>query len=336
MAYVAAMVTRRTGVPYVTVAHGSTLEYVYRSDARYRALCRIGLLEAASIVVLNDDVRNRVLAVAPEVVGQLRTVPPGVDCSVFRPVPGGNASTLVYVGRISADKGVFLLAGCFPAIASLVPGLRLRIVGDGPDRPLLERFTDALGRHAFAEAESLLRQAVQPADEPWVAALTRSWSTGVGVPAGPLSVTFTGQLEPQQVAAQMAAADAVVVPSLVREAFPLVVLEALASGAPPLAVDTGGLGAVLAEVAPELGEFGALLAMPADAECLVSELPRRVTALLSWLAEPGHREDARTRCRSLAVESYSWARVGARLESLYGEAASASLLALESYSGGHG
>ncbi|MBA2444003.1 MAG: glycosyltransferase [Nocardioidaceae bacterium] len=29
MSYVAAMVSRRTGVPYVTVAHGSTLEYMF-------------------------------------------------------------------------------------------------------------------------------------------------------------------------------------------------------------------------------------------------------------------------------------------------------------------
>ncbi len=334
MAYVAAMVSRRTGVPYVTVAHGSTLEYLYRCDPRYRELCHIGLLESSHIVVLNDDVRERVLEVAPEVASRLRNVSPGVDCSVFRPRAGDRGPALVYVGRISADKGVFLLLGALPELAARVPGLSLCVVGEGPARELLERFAAALGDHDLAEAESLLRLVVQPVDEPWVAQLVRSWRELDAELPTPLNVSFTGQLEPAQVAARMAAADAVVVPSLVREAFPLVVLEALASGAPPLVVAAGGLGAVLAEIAPRLGEFGTLLALPADPEQLARELPWRVAALLAWLAESGHREAARASCRALAVDAYSWGRVGANLESLYSEAASTSLLALQDYSQG--
>ncbi|MBA2560855.1 MAG: glycosyltransferase family 4 protein, partial [Propionibacteriales bacterium] len=330
MAYVAAMVSRRTGVPYVTVAHGSTLEYMCRVDTRYRDLCRTGLLEAASIVVLNSDVRSRVLGVAPEVVGQVRVVPPGVDCSMFRPLSrAGHSPALAYVGRISSDKGVFLLVGCFPQIAAQVPGARLVVVGDGPDRQLLERLTWALGCGDHAAAERVLRTVTQPEDEAWVAALIRSWSVSRGRSPAPLNVTFTGQLPPQHVAAQMAAADAVVIPSLVREAFPLVVLEALASGTPPVAVDGGGLGAVLAEVSPQLaGELGPLLALPADPRALVRDLPIRIAALLRWIQAPGRREAARLDCRSLAVETYSWGLVGARLESLYREATTASSLAV--------
>lgn len=320
MSYVAAMVSRRTGIPYLTVAHGSTLEYVYRCDERYQRLCRTGLREASRIVVLNTDVHARVLAVAPEVADQLRVVPPGVDCSTFRPVNVVRETpSLAFVGRISADKGAFLLVGSLPRIVAQIPGLRLVVVGDGPDRQLLERLTAALGYHDFAEAEQILRQAAKPGDEPWVSALVSSWAAEAHRPATALNVTMTGQLAPRQVATQMAAADAVVVPSLVREAFPLVVLEALASGTPPLAVDAGGLGAVLGEITPRLGEFGSLLALPADPELLVGDLPTRVAALLGWMTQSGHRQTARAQCRSLAVESYSWSRVGARVESLYRE-----------------
>lgn len=326
MAYVAAMVSRRTGVPYVTVAHGSALEYVYRCDPRYRELCRIGLREASRIVVLNDDVRQRVLAVAPELRGRLCNVPPGVDCSVFRPVAARGGPSLAYVGRISADKGVFLLVGCFPAVAAAVPGVSLRVVGDGPARSLLQRLAVALGCRDLAEAERVLRQAVGPVDEPWVAAVVKTWHAAAVPAAQPLDVTFTGQLAPAEVAAQMAAADAVVVPSLVREAFPLVVLEALASGTPPLAVDVGGLGAVLGEIVPRLGVLGGLLALPGDPERLVEELPSRVAAMLSWLGDPGRRDAARILCRTLAVETYSAGRMGDRLESLYADVAAARLV----------
>ncbi len=328
MSYVAAMVSRRTGVPYVTVAHGSTLEYMYRFDPRYRQLCHIGLLGASGVVALNADVRDRVLWVAPGVAGRLRVVPPGVDCTVFRPLSAADRGpALAYVGRICADKGAFLLVGCLPQLAALVPGVRLVVVGDGPERQRLERLTSALGCHDIAEAERVLRHVVQPDDEPWVAALVKSWRARDGRSAAPLDVTFTGHLPSPQVAAQMAAADAVVVPSLVREAFPLVVLEALASGTPPLAVDAGGLGAVLAEIAPRLGELGTLLALPADPRLLIRDLPSRVAAALGWMAERGRRKAARLDCRALAVETYSWGRVGARLEVLYREVATTGSLA---------
>lgn len=168
---------------------------------------------------------------------------------------------IAYVGRISADEGVFLLVGAFPGIAAQVPGLELVVVGDGPARPLLELLAAALGRHDLADAETVLSQAAQPADEPGVAALVGSWRSSPLWPPGPLNIRFAGQLEAADVADQMAAVDVVVIPSLVREAFPLVVHEALASGVPPLAVD-----------------------------------------------------------------AYSWTQVGARLESLYREAAAARLV----------
>jgi glycosyltransferase involved in cell wall biosynthesis len=100
----------------------------------------------------------------------------------------------------------------------------------------------------------------------------------------------------------------------------LVVLEALASGTPPLAVDTGGLGAVLAEITPRLGELGNLLPLPGDPALLIADLPQRIATVLAWMAEPGRREAAQLSCRFLSVERYSWEPVGATLESLYREA----------------
>jgi glycosyltransferase involved in cell wall biosynthesis len=49
--------------------------------------------------------------------------------------------------------------------------------------------------------------------------------------------------------------------------------------------------------------------------------------VLGWMAERGRRKAALLDCRSLAVETYSWGRVGARLEALYREVATTGLLA---------
>ncbi len=55
-------------------------------------------------------------------------------------------------------------------------------------------------------------------------------------------VSFTGWLDADELAAQMAQASVVVVPSLWPEPFGLVGIEALAAGRPVVATDTGGIG----------------------------------------------------------------------------------------------
>jgi len=56
-----------------------------------------------------------------------------------RRLGGREATLLVYVGRLSREKGVLHLADAFRRAASRRPGLRLAIVGDGPARVELGR-----------------------------------------------------------------------------------------------------------------------------------------------------------------------------------------------------
>ncbi|AXC13747.1 Glycosyltransferase [Acidisarcina polymorpha] len=80
-------------------------------------------------------------------VGQLALWERAVDANRFRPGAGTSemrirlsggypaAPLLLYVGRLSAEKDVALLKDLF----SVIPEMRLAIVGDGPLRPELER-----------------------------------------------------------------------------------------------------------------------------------------------------------------------------------------------------
>ncbi|HXI54935.1 MAG TPA: glycosyltransferase [Polyangia bacterium] len=72
----------------------------------------------------------------------------GVDVDVFRPRPPAfrERPTLVYAGRLAADKGFDVLARAFPAITGAT-GARLRIIGDGPNRADARRLAAA---HASA------------------------------------------------------------------------------------------------------------------------------------------------------------------------------------------
>ena len=72
---------------YVAKIHGSDIEYAVRIQQRYRELAREGLGSALAVVGPTADVLARCSALVPGIEGLLRTVPPGVEVSAFRPRP---------------------------------------------------------------------------------------------------------------------------------------------------------------------------------------------------------------------------------------------------------
>ncbi len=316
LSFVAAEVRRRTGTPYVTVAHGSTLEYVARVDERFAGLARTGLSEAAAVVALNAEVRARVLQFAPD--ARVVTVPCGVDTTAI--VPGqlrpDRPPTLAYVGRLSIDKGVLHLLGAVPRLAELVPGVRVVVVGDGVCTGVLQEVMSQLRAGRTEAVTRLVWSHADPSERTWAADLVESWRRDPPPAGTDFDVVFRGRLDERGVADTLADCDMVAVPSLVHEAFPLVVLEALAAGVPPMATDAGGLSAVLDEITPELGDAGALLRLPAPSEGLAHDLPLRAARLLRHARGPSGG-DLRHRCRRLAEERYSWPVVVRKLEDVY-------------------
>ncbi|MES5487709.1 glycosyltransferase [Bradyrhizobium sp. INPA03-11B] len=140
------------------------------------------------------------------------------------PDPAMPRAGLLYVGRLSREKGVSVL---LDAVAGTdVP---LRIMGEGPERA-------ALGARA------------------------------------PGHVSFLGARSRAEVLREMANAQALVVPSLWYEGFPMVVVEAFAQGTPVIASEIGGLAEVVSA-----GKTGAL-APPGDAAALRSRIAELLAA----------------------------------------------------------
>ncbi len=88
-----AVIGRRALGPgaYVAKIHGSDLEYAVRIQERYRELASEGLGSARAVVGPTADVLVRCSALVPGIEGLLRTVPPGVEVSAFRPRPRAEA-----------------------------------------------------------------------------------------------------------------------------------------------------------------------------------------------------------------------------------------------------
>ena len=113
----------------------------------------------------------------------------------------------VFVGRLSREKGVASLIRAFARTRKAVPSGELRIVGDGEERPSLERLTESLGLGA--------------------------------------SVAFRGSQPLAGVEQELAAAWASVAPSLWAEPLGLAAAEAVVRGVPVIASSTGGLAEVV-------------------------------------------------------------------------------------------
>jgi glycosyltransferase involved in cell wall biosynthesis len=187
----------------------------------------------------------------------------------------------------------------------------------------LKAMTAALADGDLEAAERIVQAHVLPGKEGWLEPLLAHWQGPMREQARrraagllPGRVSFTGWLDPPGVAAQLRLARLVVVPSLIREAFPLVALEGLASGAPPVSADHGGLSAVLDELEPSLGVLGSNLRVPMGS-AFVSNLADHIVQVMRMLGTPADRARESLRCRTLALERYGWDRVASDLEAQY-------------------
>ncbi len=116
---------------------------------------------------------------------------------------------LVYFGRLSREKGVDVLIEAFALAASRLPGWRLVIVGDGPDRIQFE---------------------AQAAESP---AANR--------------IEFVGFQNGRDLERYVRGAALAVCPSVCRENMPYSVVEAFASGTPVVASRIGGIPEIISE-----------------------------------------------------------------------------------------
>ncbi len=133
---------------------------------------------------------------------KLHIVHCGIDPDRYRRQTAGHAGRLLFVGRLTAQKGVPILLAALAQALAVRPDLTLTLVGDGPDRPALEAQAHSLG---LSEA-----------------------------------ITFMGYRNQDEVADLLAASSALVLPSFA-EGVPVVLMEAMAAGLPVVATQIAGI-----------------------------------------------------------------------------------------------
>jgi spore coat protein SA len=194
---------------------------------------------------------------------------------------------VLYVGRLSSEKGVHVLLEAFTRLRARHP--RATCVLVGPDWGPLRR----------------VRPIAADPDAERLAALDRAYVTHLRRLAAPHgdAVVFAGPVPQHELPLYHAAADVLAAPSL-EEAFGIPVLEAGATGLPVVVAATGGLRETV-----DAGRSG--LVVPADD-------PAGLAAALDAVVSDASLARALAAAARARVEGrYTWDRVADRLATLY-------------------
>lgn len=240
-------------------------------------LLRPSLEKIHGRIAVSEDARR---TVTTHIGGDAVVIPNGVDTAAFARVSkdprwsgAPGRPTIVFLGRIDEPrKGLPVLSAAMPAILDAVPGARLLVVGPG----------------SAEAARARLSEPVLAATE------------------------FLGALSDEDKASALASADLYIAPHTGGESFGIVLVEAMAAGAPVLASDLAAFQRVLD--GGRTGMAGALFANenPQDLAARAVELlgdPSRLRAL----SELG-RERARV---------FDWAVVAKEILAVYDTVAGA-------------
>jgi L-malate glycosyltransferase len=191
----------------------------------------------ADVLLLSSPAAGSKIRVGPRATPVIHELPYGIDERLWAPDdhrPLGQ--DVLFVGRVHAHKGVFVLLAAFEAVAARRPDARLLIAGAGP---------------AMAELEARIDAS----------------------PARP-RIELLGNLPRQQTVRAVQACDLYCLPSFA-EPFGLGALEAMACGKPVVATDAGGLRHLVDEKGGRRVPVGDSLALAAALDELIGDPDRR-------------------------------------------------------------
>jgi glycosyltransferase involved in cell wall biosynthesis len=211
--YAALKIARSLAVPVVVKGIGSDINRI--GDPISAMLTRTVLRKADFVLTVSDNLRNKTLAMGASPAKSCAIVN-GCDHAAFhvrdrlearrKLAIDPAAQAVVYIGRMDVKKGLRELVDAAASLHTERANLHVYLVGNGPDRPLIDSAIQANNATGYIHAMP--------------------------------GCVF------DDVAVWMAAADLVTLPSYM-EGCPNVVIEALASGRPVVATNVGGIPEII-------------------------------------------------------------------------------------------
>ena len=282
------------GTTHAVKIHGSELEYAIRGRPQLAAMAVPSLAGASALFAGS----GHIVEVTEELLGRAFTTGctscrPGVDTDAFHPGGGdlGGLSPCWAETRRAPYPGR-------PAERAPDADAGDRLAGLGRFVLYFGKLMRQKGVHLLLDAWSRLAAAF-----PDVALVVVGFGDAraefESMPAE--RVIFTGAMDHEHLHLLVPLADAVVVPSVLPEAFGMVAAEAAACGVLPIVADHSGL----AEVAAGLGENGLTF------DGTTSDLEARLAGVLAL--PDARRREMGLAARAAVVERWSWDGIAQRL-----------------------
>jgi glycosyltransferase involved in cell wall biosynthesis len=240
---------------------------------------------ADTVIALNNTMQRALTEKAKVDLRKMVIVPNGVDTEFFRPGLKNEQilseygleeqGYILFVGRVSPEKGVHILLQAFKQIVNDIPkDFKLVIAG-----PLTSTFNSA---EISGYAKAVMSYTKEKLGE---------------------RVVFTGAIDRNSLRILYSNAYCFVLPSLA-EAFPMVLLEAMASGTPPIGSTAGGIPDII------IDNVNGLLFRKGDWRDLANKL-------LTLVQDRGFRDKLSHNARKYVEENFSWGTVAVRIKEVY-------------------
>ncbi len=249
-----------------------------------------------TVIGCSEYITNKIRNTFPQYAEQCRTVYNGVDTDRFcnkngkRTARGTRGKRLLFVGRVSPEKGVHVLLEAFRNVIERYPDTELEIVGPQGIPP----FESIVG----LSDERRIKELARFYSVSYRSYLQDSLCSGLSS-----KVFFTGSVPHLDLPGYYCNADVLINPSLY-EAFGMTLVESMACQLPVIATRVGGMVEIV-----EDGKNG-LLVEPDS----VSDLTRAILALLS---NEDLRKTMGIAARKRAVEHFSYEMTAESLRQCY-------------------
>jgi len=282
--------------------HGDELDYFDREVTSGR------LAAFDAVVTVSEFVSEALRRRFPEYRGPIVTIRNGVDATRFKPRSRQRdeaTKRIMFVSRVSPDKGVHVLARAFDKLVQTRDDVELDVVGKAGflglgfmrmhfNDPLVAQLMDYYGRGPIGS----LRKEVFGQRTSYIQSIQREIS-----PQAAAKIRWRGTVSLDELVRMYATTDIFVLPSLWQETFGIPIVEAMASGAPVVASRSGGIPEIVVDgVTGRLVERG-------DATELFN-------VLNELLDDPERRLSMGEAGRTRVVAEYTWQHAAARLENL--------------------
>jgi glycosyltransferase involved in cell wall biosynthesis len=139
-------ISTKLHTPFVVSVHGLDIFSTRQAGAAWGNWCRQRsgnvYRQASAVICISQKVLDQV---SEGTAARTMVIHNGVDANMFSPGPESSPLTVLSVGNLIPIKDHALLLRAFAQASMSVPGCRLEIMGDGPERGRLVRLANELG-----------------------------------------------------------------------------------------------------------------------------------------------------------------------------------------------